>query len=91
MKKIKVVPDKNKNQTFKTFEIEIKVLNLQERAELNDKIMDLDTKQNFSFYLDIIKSNTNYSDEELNMYSLDELVAISTTIIEDCNKKKLKK
>ena len=90
-KKLKVVPDKGKGQAFKPFEIEIKVQNLQERAELNDKIMDTDKKQNFSFWLEIIRENTNLSDEALNEYSLDELVSISSAIIEDCNKKKLKK
>ena len=90
-KKLKVVPDKGKGQDFKPFQIEAKVLNLTSRAELNDKIMDTDRKQNFSFWLEIIKENTDYSDEVLNDHSLDELVAISSAIIEDCNKKKLKK
>lgn len=91
IKKLKIAPDKSKGHTFKSFEVEAKILNLSERASLNDKIMDQDTKQNFSFWLDIIRENTKYSDEELNEYSLDELVAISSVIIEDCNKKKLKK
>ena len=90
-KKLKVVPDKGKGQDFKPFQIEAKVLNLTSRAELNYKIMDTDRKQNFSFWLEIIKENTDYSDEVLNDHSLDELVAISSAIIEDCNKKKLKK
>lgn len=91
VKKLKVTPDNSKGQTFKPFVVEAKILNLSERANLNDKIMDQDEKQNFSFWLDIIRENTNYKDEELNEYSLDELVAISSAIIEDCNKKKLKK
>ena len=90
-KKIKIVADNNRNQNFKTFEAEVKLLNLEERANLNDKIMDKDSKQNFSFWLDIIRECTRYSDDELNEYSLDELVALSSAIIEDTNKKKLKK
>tara|TARA_Y100000401_G_C8140257_1_gene134532 strand:+ start:189 stop:470 length:282 start_codon:yes stop_codon:yes gene_type:complete len=90
-KTIKVTADKSKGQTFKSFSVDIKVLNLSDRAKLNDKIMDTDLKQNFTFWLEIIQDNTNYSDDELNNYSLDELVAISSAIIEDCNKKKLKK
>tara|TARA_Y100000593_G_scaffold23401_1_gene46374 strand:+ start:3254 stop:3541 length:288 start_codon:yes stop_codon:yes gene_type:complete len=90
-KKIKIQADKSKNQTFKTFEAEVRLLNLTERAELNDKIMDQTGKQNFSFWLQIIKDCTRYTDEELNVYSLDELVAFSSAIIEDVNKKKLKK
>ena len=87
MKKIKV----EKGKSFKAFEIDVKELNLQERAELNDKIMDSTVTQNFSFWLNIIRDCTNYKDEELNNYSLDELVAMSTAIIENANKKKLKK
>ena len=90
-KKIKVISDKVKNQSFKTFEAEVRLLNLTERADLNDKIMDQGGNQNFSFWLQIIKDCTRYTDEELNEYSLDELVALSSAIIEDVNKKKLKK
>ena len=90
-KKIKVISDKGKNQSFKTFEAEVKLLNLTERADLNDKIMDQSGNQNFSFWLQIIKDCTRYTDDELNEYSLDELVALSSAIIEDVNKKKLKK
>ncbi|QDP48969.1 MAG: hypothetical protein Unbinned1524contig1003_7 [Prokaryotic dsDNA virus sp.] len=89
--KLKVRPDKASGQTFKAFEVEVRELNLQERAELNDKIMDKEVKQNFSFWLSIIKDCTDYSDEELNEYSLEELVQMSSVIIENANKKKLKK
>ena len=89
--KLKVRPDKASGQTFKAFEVEVRELNLQERAELNDKIMDKEVKQNFSFWLSIIKDCTDYSDEELNEYSVEELVQMSSVIIENANKKKLKK
>ena len=66
---------------------------LSESTEIyaNDKIMDKEVKQNFSFWLSIIKDCTDYSDEELNEYSLEELVQMSSVIIENANKKKLKK
>jgi hypothetical protein len=89
--KLKVRPDKDSGHTFKAFEIDVQQLNLEERARLNDKIMDKDVKQNFSFWLDIIRDCTSYSDEELNKYSLEELVQMSSKIIENANKKKLKK
>ena len=89
--KLKIMPDKQSGHTFKAFEIEVKELNLTERAELNDKIMDQDIKQNFSFWLSILRDYTQYSDEELNKYSLEELVQMSSKIIENANKKKLKK
>mgnify|MGYP003675683766 FL=1 len=89
--KLTVSSDKTSGQTFKSFEVEVRELNLQERAELNDKIMDREVKQNFSFWLSVIKDCTDYSDEELNEYSLEELVQMSSVIIENVNKKKLKK
>ncbi len=87
--KLKVKP--NANQDFKAFEIEARQLNLQQRTELNDKLMDQSVPQNFTFWIGIIKENTTYSDDELNEYSLDELVAMASAIIESANKKKLKK
>ena len=57
--KLKVSPDKQSGHTFKAFEIEVRQLNLEERARLNDKIMDNDVKQNFSFWLDIIRDCTS--------------------------------
>ena len=87
--KLKVKP--NANQDFKAFEIEARQLNLQQRTELNDKLMDQSVPQNFTFWICIIKENTTYSDDELNEYSLDELVAMASAIIESANKKKLKK
>ena len=90
-KKIKVVADKKVNQNFKTFEAEIKLLNLNERAEINDLIMDQEVNKNFSFWLKIIKDSTRYSDEELNEWSLDQIIALSSAIVEEMNKKKLKK
>ena len=87
--KVKVKPAKN--QSFKVFEIEVREPNLQERAKLNDALMSTETEQNFSFFLSIIKDNTRYTDDELNAYALDELVAMSTAIIDNANKKKLKK
>ena len=88
-KKVKVKP--TKDQSFKVFEIEVKEPNLQESAKLNDALMDNESKQNFSFFIGIIKDNTRYTDDELNIHSLEELVAMSTAIIENANKKKLKK
>ena len=87
-KKIKVTA--NADQSFKSFEIEVREPNLQDRAKLNE-IMDQDQKQNFSFWLKIIRTNTRYTDDELNQYSLEELVGMSSAIIESANKKKLKK
>ena len=48
MAKIKV-----KGEGFKPFDVEIKELNLTERAEINDLIFDQEISKNFSFWLDI--------------------------------------
>ena len=63
LKKIKVSANKSRNQDFKSFEGEVKELNLTDRAELNDMIMDTERKQNFSFWLQIIKDCTKYTDD----------------------------
>ena len=91
MKYTKVQVKPGAKQTFKPFDIEVKEPNLQDRAKLNDALMDKNAEQNFTFFLGIIRDNTRYTDDELNVYSLEELVAMSTAIIEHCNKKKLKK
>ena len=90
LKKIKVNPDK-KNQEFKPFEIEVKDPTMQERCIMNDKVMDTSIDKNFSFWVEIIKENTSFKDDELNLYSLQEIVGMANAIIESANKKKLKK
>ena len=83
MAKIKV-----KGEGFKTFEIELKVLNLTDRAEINDLIMDTDVNKNFTFWIDIVKKGTSFTEDELNKYSNEELYGIGGKIIEEMNKKK---
>ena len=86
MKKAKVEGD-----NFKSFSVEIKELTLEQRSELNDLIVDEDIKKNFSFWIRVIKLGCDLTDEEINSYSTDEIVAIAASIIEQTNKKKLKK
>ena len=83
MSKVKV-----KGEGFKTFECELKELNLTERAEINDLIFDTESKKNFSFWLDIIKRGTSLSDDELNKYSNDEIYGLGASVIIEMNKKK---
>ena len=79
---------KVKGDGFKTFECELKELNLTERAEINDLIFDTESKKNFSFWLDIIKRGTSLSDDELNKYSNDEIYGLGASVIVEMNKKK---
>ena len=83
MSKVKV-----KGDGFKTFECELKELNLTERAEINDLIFDTESKKNFSFWLDIIKRGTSLSDDELNKYSNDVIYGLGASVIIEMNKKK---
>ena len=82
---------KVKGESIKQFNIEIKQLTLDERAEINDMIIDTEISKNFSFWLKIIRIGTDWTDEEINNSSTDEIVAIAGSIIEETNKKKLKK
>tara|TARA_R100000808_G_scaffold14669_1_gene34499 strand:- start:8053 stop:8310 length:258 start_codon:yes stop_codon:yes gene_type:complete len=82
---------KVKGENIKQFNVEIKQLTLDERAEINDMIIDTEMSKNFSFWLKIIRIGTDWTDEEINNYSTDEIIAIAGCIIEETNKKKLKK
>tara|TARA_R110002074_G_C12155860_1_gene630683 strand:- start:239 stop:499 length:261 start_codon:yes stop_codon:yes gene_type:complete len=82
---------KVKGEGFKLFEIEVKDLNLDERAEINDLIYDQKVEKNFSFWLDIIKKGTNLTGDEINNYSNEEIYGLGSAIIVNMNKKKLKK
>ena len=86
MSKVKV-----KGEGFKTFECELKELNLTERSEINDMIFDTEAKKNFSFWLDIIKRGTTLKDEDIHLYSNEEIYSIGAKVILEMNKKKLKK
>ncbi len=82
---------KVKGESIKQFNIEIKELTLDERAELNDMIIDEAIPKNFSFWLKVIRLGSDLTDDEINSYSTDEIVAIAGSIIGEANKKKLKK
>ncbi len=49
---------KVKGESIKQFNIEIKQLTLDERAEINDMIIDTEVSKNFSFWLKIIRIGT---------------------------------
>ena len=83
MAKIKV-----KGEGFKPFDVEIKELNLTERAEINDLIFDVKVSKNFSFWLDIIKRGTTLTDDEIHKYSNEEIYSLGAKIILEMNKKK---
>jgi len=86
MKEVKI-----EAEGIKSFKVEFKQLNLEERAELNDLIFDENYKKNFSFWIRIIKMGTTLTDEDINDYSNEEIYSIGAKVISETNKKKLKK
>ena len=87
-KKIKVVADKEQNQKFKTFEIEINLLTLSQWATMNDLITDESRAKNFTFWIEVIRLGADFNDEELNNFSTEEILGIANAIIQDVNSKK---
>ena len=83
MAKVKV-----KGDGFKTFEVDIKELNLTDRSEINDFIMDSEVKKNFTFWIDIVKRGTSFAEDDINKFSNDEIYALGGRIIVEMNKKK---
>ena len=83
MAKVKV-----KGEGFKPFDVDIKELNLTDRSEINDFIMDSEVKKNFTFWIDIVKRGTSFAEDDINKFSNDEIYALGGIIIVEMNKKK---
>lgn len=81
----------DKNQAFKSFDIEVKPITWQQRCKLNDLMIKESSSgsiPNFSFWGKVVLEYTALSEEELNAYSTDEIVAMANAIFEEANKKK---
>ena len=89
---MKIKPDKNQNQEFKSFEVEMKPLTWKQRCELNDLMIKINNDGGkippFSFWGDVVLKYTTMKENELNKYSTDEIIAIANTIFEHANAKK---
>ena len=59
MAKVKV-----KGEGFKPFDVDLKELNLTDRSEINDLIMDTSVKKNFTFWVDIIRKGTSFAEDD---------------------------
>ena len=78
-------------QKFKTFEIQMDKITWKKRCKLNDMMIEknnADGMPNFTFWGAIVLEFTNLTEEKLNDYSTDEIIAIANTIFEEANKKK---
>jgi|TARA_R100000808_G_C2065495_1_gene95125 hypothetical protein len=82
-----------KAEGVKPFKIEVKEFNLQERIELNNLLYEFFNNKEGMFgpAIDIVRLATDFSDEEINNYSNDEIFGIAISVSNYVNKKKVKK
>ena len=82
-----------KGEGIKAFKIEVKEFNLQERIELNNLLYEFFNNKEGMFgpAIDIVRLATDFSDEEINNYSNDEIFGIAISVSNYVNKKKVKK
>ena len=88
MKKVKI-----KGEGFKPFEIEIEELSRDKREELNVFIWEMFNakKGMFGPSVNVIRTATNMTDEQINELSNDQIFQASIEISNVVNKKKLTK
>ena len=82
-----------KGEGIKTFKLEVKDFNLNDRIELNNLLYQFFNNKEGMFgpAIDIVRISTDLSDEEINNYSNDEIFAIAISVSNFVNKKKVKK
>ena len=80
----------NDKQTFKEFEIEIDEITWKKRCELNDKMLEHSSGKipPFSFWGEVVLTYSNMTEEELNKYTTDEIIAMANKVFEIANAKK---
>ena len=85
---VKVKP--NDKQTFKEFEIQIDEITWKKRCELNDKMLEHSSGKipPFSFWGEIVLNYTPLTEEEINEFSTDEIIAMANKVFEVANSKK---
>ena len=82
-----------KGEGVKAFKIEVKEFNLQERIELNNLLYKFFNNKEGMFgpAIDIVRLATDFSDEEINDYSNEDIFQIAIAVSNYVNKKKVKK
>ena len=88
-----MIKAKIKGEGFKPFEIEIEELSLDKREELNVFIWEMFNakKGMFGPSVNVIRTATNMTDEQINELSNDQIFQASIEISNVVNKKKLTK
>jgi len=86
---------KDGKELFKPFKIDLQVLTGEEglalRCKINDNMFASAASggiPDFSYWVDVVRSGTYLTDEQIQAYSTDEIMAIAERIVEDLNKKK---
>lgn len=69
-------------------EIDLKVINLDLRCSINDKLLEVQDKPNFSTWVWLLREVTKLSDDDINDLSTEQIVETSTKVVEFVNKKK---
>ena len=79
-----------KGEGIKTFEMEIKEFNLEERIDLNNLLYQFFSNKEGMFgpAVKIIRMATELSDEEINNYANEEIFQIAIAVANNVNKKK---
>ena len=82
-----------KGEGVKSFKLEVKEFNLSERIKLNNLLYKFFNNKEGMFgpAIDIVRLATDFSDEEINNYSNEEIFQIAITVSNHVNKKKVKK
>lgn len=87
--KSKNVPATTNVITLETgINIKLKVINLDLRCEINDKLFEIQDKPNFTTWVWLLRKVTSFTDNQINDLSTEEIVEASTKIVELVNKKK---
>ena len=81
-----------KGEGIKTFKLEVKEFNLDERTKLNNLLYKFFNNKEGMFgpAVDIVRMATELSDDEINDYSNEEIFQVAIAVSNNVNKKKAK-
>tara|TARA_R100000700_G_C3171899_1_gene146426 strand:+ start:195 stop:458 length:264 start_codon:yes stop_codon:yes gene_type:complete len=82
-----------KGEGIKTFKLEVKEFNLTERIELNNLLYKFFNNKEGMFgpAIDIVRMATDLDDDDINLFSNDEIFQVAIAVSNHVNKKKVKK
>ena len=82
-----------KGEGVKPFKLDIKEFNLTERIELNNLLYKFFNNKEGMFgpAIDIVRMATDLDDDDINLFSNDEIFQVAIAVSNHVNKKKVKK